>query len=229
MEQPPPETQPRPATALLPSQVVRTALVARPATIAAPLRVREQDAERDAYGSESAPQVEEHAVLAPEPSHGWTGRLEELALHYQREATDYAWVYERVGVRAASVHNVLSFLVLALAALSGTEILTGDPILEMRITMAVVAFLSAALGLVLRVWGPDRTRSQAVTAHTAYNALSQNITYQLALSPSLRQNAEEYVRGLLTEMLAIHAAAPTVPESVKKDYRSRVQGGVLFR
>jgi hypothetical protein len=161
----------------------------------------------------------------------WTPEMETVARHIKNQSTGYTWIYEKIVSKAQKFENVLSILAGILSALIGTGGLVS--VFEydsgwIGITIAVVGFISAICNILNATWNFGVIKAQGVQAQSDFSNLSRSITYQLALHPSERNDAKEFVNMVLKEIDKLVLNAPSIDGSVKGEYTKKFKNNPIY-
>jgi hypothetical protein len=161
----------------------------------------------------------------------WTPEMETVARHIKNQATGYTWIYEKIVSKAQKCENVLSILAGILSALIGTGGLIS--VFEydggwIGITIAVVGFATAICNILNATWNFGVIKAQGVQTQSDFSNLSRSITYQLALHPSERNDAKEFVNMVLKEIDKLVLNAPTIDGSVKSMYTKKFKNNPIY-
>lgn len=183
-----------------------------------------------ADGREPAPGERENGPPPGGPNR-WTPDLEAAARRTMNQASGYAWMYDQMVVRAKKWGGVLSSVAGVLGGLVGTEGLvsafasdSGAPP-WVGVATAVVGYLIVvALTLDKKTWRLDDVRAESLAAQVSFAQLSRGVMLQLALAPSDRQDAGEFVKGILNEIETMKLSSPTIDLRVRRAYASKFIG-----
>ena len=164
----------------------------------------------------------------------WSPELETVARQTMTQARGYAWMYERVVYRAKKWGSFLSIISGALAGIVGTGGListftpSDKPPLWVGIMTAVIGYMIAIVVVIDNNWKLGVVHSEGLMAQVGFANLSRSITYQLALHPSDRQDAREFVKGILNEIETMKLSSPTIGGKVKTEYISKFKDNPIY-
>lgn len=176
----------------------------------------------------------------PEPpdfalsSNYWSPELEAVARRTMKQASGYSWMYEKMVAGAKKWGSCLSILAGALAGVVGTEGLVaiftsgGETPLWAGILTAVSGYSIAVVVVLDNTWKLDVVRSEGLVAQVGFAHLSRTIIYQLALRPSERQDARDFVKGILNEIETMKLSSPTIDGKVKIDYVKKFKDNPIY-
>jgi uncharacterized membrane protein YeaQ/YmgE (transglycosylase-associated protein family) len=151
-----------------------------------------------------------------------------------KQASGYSWMYEKMVAGAKKWGSFLSILAGVLAGVVGTEGLVaiftsgGETPLWAGILTAVIGYSIAVVVVLDNTWKLDVVRSEGLVAQVGFAHLSRTIMYQLALRPSERQDARDFVKGILNEIETMKLSSPTIDGKVKKDYVEKFKDNPIY-
>lgn len=150
-----------------------------------------------------------------------------------KQANGHAWMYEQMVATAKRWSNALNILAGVLGALLGTSGLVSiftdrQRALWLKILEAIVGYLIMVISVLNSTWRLDATQSNALVAQVSFASLGQSILYQLALEPSERQNAHEFIERTLAEVNTMKLSSPVIYSSAKKAYIARFRDNPIF-
>lgn len=161
----------------------------------------------------------------------WTPEMETVVRHIKNQATGYTWIYEKIVAKAQKCENVLSILTGIISALIGTGGLIS--VFEydggwLGITTAIVGYVAAVLSILNATWNFGVIKAQGIVAQTDFSNLSGSITYQLALPPSHRVDAKQFVETALKEIDKLILNAPSIDGTIKSDYVKKFKNNPIY-
>jgi hypothetical protein len=179
------------------------------------------------------PQRETMADSAPRSTH-WTPRLEAVARRAMMQATGFSWMYERQVSRAKKWGNALTIAAGFLGALVGTRGVCAAAAPASQ-GPSWASFVDAGAGYLIAVllvldgtWKLDVVRSQGLVAQVDFAHLARSVQFQLALRPEERQDAREFVKGVLGEIETLKLSSPTLDGADKRAYAAKFRDNPIY-
>ena len=174
------------------------------------------------------------ADSAPRSAAHWTPRLEAVARRAMMQASGFSWMYERKVSRAKKWGNALTIAAGFLGSLVGTRGLCAaaappsqGPSWASAVD-AVAGYLIAILLLLDSTWQLDLVRSQGLVAQVDFAHLARSIQFQLALRPEERQDAREFVKGILGEIETLKLSSPILDGADKRAYTAKFRDNPIY-
>ena len=161
----------------------------------------------------------------------WTQEMETVARHIKNQSIGYTWIYEKLVSKAQTCDKAIGITVSILSALTGTGglIVTFENDLGWSgILISCIGFIGAILGIIQSTWNFGVIRTQGISTQTDFSNLSRMITYQLALRPSEREDAREFVINILKEIDKLVLNAPSIDGDIKKDYVQTFKNNPIY-
>jgi hypothetical protein len=171
---------------------------------------------------------------------GWTPRLERMAHHVMGQASGYSWMYERMVSSAKSWGKVFSVASGILAGLVGTEgiadllamadVDTSCDIIPqwLVITTTVLSFSIIVVVVLNNTCKFDVVKSEGLAAQVSFARLARSIGYQLVLTPSARQEGQDFVKGVLAEIDQLKLTSPTIDRAAKISYTTKFKNNPVY-
>ena len=97
-----------------------------------------------------------------------------------------------------------------------------------EIVTAVIGYAIAVVVVVDNTWNLDVVRSEGLVAQVGFAHLSRGVMYQLALRPSERQDARDFVKGILNEIETMKLSSPTIDGKVKAAYIEKFKDNPIY-
>jgi len=148
-----------------------------------------------------------------------------------KQASGFAWMYERLVFRAKAWGSYLTILTGLLSGVVGT----GGLVSAFYEAPQWAGILTAAVGYAITVvvvldktWRLDVVRSEGLVAQVGFAHLNRSIMFQLALHPSERQDAHEFVKGALIEIETLKLSSPTIDAKIRDLYVAKFQNNPIY-
>jgi uncharacterized membrane protein YeaQ/YmgE (transglycosylase-associated protein family) len=151
-----------------------------------------------------------------------------------KQASGYAWMYEKVVESAKKWGSILSIIAGVLATLVGTQGLVsvftteGGSAFWVGVVTAVTGYIIAVVVALNNTWKLDVVLSEGLVAQVGFAHLSRGIMYQLALRPSERQDARDFVKGILNEIETMKLSSPSIDRGVKASYIRKFKDNPIY-
>jgi hypothetical protein len=161
----------------------------------------------------------------------WTPELESVARCTMKQASGFTWMYERTVARAKRWGERITLASGVLAGVVGTEGLVmavagGGQ--RAAIATAVIGYAITILTLLSGTWRLDEVRAAGLVAQVDFAHLARAIQFQLALHPDERQDAREFVRGVLGEIETLKLSSPPIDAAVRADYIAKFKDNPIY-
>jgi hypothetical protein len=150
------------------------------------------------------------------------------------QASGYAWMYERMVAEATTWDGRLSIIAGGLGGLVGTGGLIstatsdGDPPLWTGVLSAVVGYTIALVLVLANTWKLVEVRSEGLVSQVGFAHLNRTILFQLALAPSEREDARNFVKKILAENETLKLSSPTISGRIRRAYTARFRDNPIY-
>jgi len=159
--------------------------------------------------------------------------MEALARRTMRQASGYAWMYERMAASSKRWGDGLNIVSGVLGALVGTagivSIFTDSSTpLWSRIVAAVLGFLIAVVSALTATWKPSEAQMDNVLTQVSYATMERDLMYQLAQPCGDRADAQEYMQRVLSGIEQLKVSAPIISGITRAAYNRKFQNNPIY-
>ena len=153
---------------------------------------------------------------------GWTHSQEELLKSWSERSNGYSWLHKKAEAYYGKRSNYITIPAAVLAGLSGSVqfSLLNDTSENFYIKLATaLTTLSVSIFSILqKSLNYQSKKEQHRKLATDFSSLYRDISAELSMPPSERQNSKEYVGICRTEIDKLTKASPTIPDKIIKEY-----------
>ena len=156
----------------------------------------------------------------------WSDQLEILIAQEGEKARGLAWLHQQAETKATQKNNWIQSPVIVLSTLAGTASVGSSSLFSgsENISSIVIGLVSISVGILNTLAGYFSFSRKAEGHHIAYISYSKlftRINVELNLPRHERQEPQEILKGLRTEMERLAEIVPTPPPDIIREFNRK--------
>lgn len=164
---------------------------------------------------------------------GWTKEQELLLQNWGEKSQGHSWLHKRSEKHFQKLSNYITIPTSVLAGLSGSvqfSLINDDSEnFWIKLGTALTTFSVSLLSILQKSLNyqsqEERHRKMAID----FASLHRDISAELSIPPSERQNSKEYITACRTEMDKLTKASPNVPDSIIAEFNKKFKDKNLHK